>query len=44
MRTNPFRLALLLAPLAAPQLFGAEKIRVSSFSTILTEIAQQGRR
>lgn len=41
MRTNPFCLALLLAPLAAPQLFGAEKIRVSSFSTILTEIAQQ---
>ena len=41
MKMNPFRLVLLLVPLAAPQLLAAEKIRVSSFSTILTEIAQQ---
>jgi ABC-type Zn uptake system ZnuABC Zn-binding protein ZnuA len=41
MKTNPFRLVLLLVPLAAPQLLAADKIRVSSFSTILTEIAQQ---
>jgi ABC-type Zn uptake system ZnuABC Zn-binding protein ZnuA len=40
MKTIPLCLALLLA-LAARQLFAAEKIRVSSFSTILTEIAQQ---
>src|SRR4030095_12494607 len=42
MKMNPFRLVLLLVPLTGPQLLAAEKIRVSSFSTILTEIAQQG--
>ena len=41
MKTNRFHFALLLVLLFAPQLFAAEKIRVSSFSTILTEIAQQ---
>jgi zinc/manganese transport system substrate-binding protein len=41
MKSKPFRRVLLLVFLAAPQLFAAEKIRVSSFSTILTEIAQQ---
>ena len=41
MKMNPSRLASLLVLLSAPQVFAAEKIRVSSFSTILTEIAQQ---
>lgn len=41
MKMNPFRLEVLLLLLTAAPVCAAEKIRVSSFSTILTEIAQQ---